>query len=188
MIPRGSALRYLGFAAVVDRGIKADGSEPRGTVYLVRTKDVARNVGATGYAETEALLSFRLRIIEVETPVKALLVDILVCFTGDGRVEELSKLSFRPGAAADHLTYAGGQLEGSSQMSALEWLRQGATASYGSVSEPCKGLGKFPSPAVFLDHYRRGDALLVAYWQSVAMPGQGLFIGEPLSRPYGTLQ
>jgi uncharacterized protein (TIGR03790 family) len=70
-------------------------------------------------------------------------------------------------------------------MSALEWLRQGATASYGSVSEPCNHLGKFPSPAIFLDHYLRGDTLLEAYWKSVAMPGQGLFIGEPLARPFG---
>jgi hypothetical protein len=52
------------------------------------------------------------------------------------------------------------------------------------VSEPCNLPGKFPNPAVFLDHYRRGGTLLEAYWKSVAMPGQGLFIGEPLARPY----
>ena len=69
-------------------------------------------------------------------------------------------------------------------MSALEWLQQGATASYGTVSEPCAYPGKFPSPATFLDHYLRGDTLLEAYWKSVAMPGQGLFIGEPLARPF----
>jgi hypothetical protein len=28
------------------------------------------------------------------------------------------------------------------------------------------------------------DTLLEAYWKSVAMPGRGLFIGEPLARPY----
>jgi uncharacterized protein (TIGR03790 family) len=96
----------------------------------------------------------------------------------------LPKLGFRPGAAADHLTSVGGVLEGGAQMSALEWLRQGATASYGSVSEPCSHPGKFPSPAIFLDHYLHGDTLLEAYWKSVEMPGQGLFIGEPLARPY----
>jgi uncharacterized protein (TIGR03790 family) len=170
--------------AIIDRGIKADGSEPTGTAYLVRTQDAARNVRAAGFAGAEALLSDRLRIVEVETPVKGPLKDILAYFTGAARVEELSRLSFRPGAAADHLTSTGGQLEGSSQMSAVEWLRQGATASYGSVSEPCNVLAKFPDPEVFLDHYRRGDTLLEAYWKSVAMPGQGLFVGEPLSRPY----
>lgn len=171
--------------ALIDRGIKADDSEPPGTAYFVRTQDLSRNVRAAGYADAEALLSNRVRIIEVTTPVKAPLTDILAYFTGVARVEELPQLKFRPGAAADHLTSTGGQLEGSNQMSALEWLRQGATASYGSVSEPCNLPGKFPSPAVFLDHYRRGDTLLEAYWKSVAMPGQGLFIGEPLARPYG---
>jgi uncharacterized protein (TIGR03790 family) len=100
------------------------------------------------------------------------------------RVEELQKIAFLPGAAADHLTSTGGVLDSSRQMSALEWLRQGATASYGSVSEPCAHRGKFPNPAVFLDHYLRGDTLIEAYWKSVAMPGQGLFIGEPLARPF----
>ncbi len=171
--------------AVIDRGVKADGSEPPGTAYFVRTQDSSRNVRSEGYANAETLLSNRLRIIEVTTPVEAPLTDILAYFTGIARVEELPLLEFRPGAAADHLTSKGGQLEGSNQMSALEWLRQGATGSYGSVSEPCNLREKFPSPAVLLDHYRRGDTLLEAYWKSVAMPGQGLFIGEPLARPYG---
>ena len=171
--------------AVIARGIKADASEPPGTAYLVRTGDALRNVRAAGYADGEALLSNRLRIVEARTPVTAPVVDILAYFTGVAHVDEMSKLQFRPGAVADHLTSTGGQLEGSNQMSALEWLRQGATASYGSVSEPCNLPEKFPSPAVFLDRYRRGDTLLEAYWKSVAMPGQGLFIGEPLARPYG---
>jgi uncharacterized protein (TIGR03790 family) len=169
--------------AVIGRGIEADDSEPPGTVYFVRTGDASRNVRAAGYADGEALLSNRLRIVET-TPETAPVVDILAYFTGVAHVDELSKLKFRPGAVADHLTSFGGQLEGSAQMSALEWLRQGATASYGTVSEPCNLPGKFPNPTVFLDHYRRGGTLLEAYWKSVSMPGQGLFIGEPLARPY----
>jgi hypothetical protein len=37
---------------------------------------------------------------------------------------------------------------------------------------------------LLLAYYRRGDTLLEAYWRSVAMPDQGLFIGEPLARPW----
>jgi uncharacterized protein (TIGR03790 family) len=170
--------------AVVDRGIKADGTQPGGTVYLVRTRDAARDVRAVGYADTRQLVGARLSIRELATPIETPLVDVIAYFTGAAQVEELSKLSFRPGAAADHLTSSGGVLDGSRQMPALEWLKQGATASYGTVSEPCNRPGKFPSPAVFLDHYLRGDSILEAYWKSVAMPGQGLFIGEPLAAPY----
>jgi uncharacterized protein (TIGR03790 family) len=169
---------------VINQGIRADGTAPPGTAYLVRTQDTARNVRARGFADAEALLSSRVRVVDISTPGQEQLTNTLAYFTGVPRVEELSRLHFLPGAAADHLTSFGGQLDGTSQMSALEWLRQGATGSYGSVSEPCAHLGKFPSPQVFLDHYTRGDSLLEAYWKSVAMPGQGLFIGEPLARPY----
>ncbi len=170
--------------AVIDRGILADGSRPAGVVYLVRTQDESRNVRAAGYADTEDLVASRVRVLEETTPMPGPIPDAIAYFTGVERVAELHQIIFRPGAAADHLTSTGGILEGSGQMSAVEWLRQGATASYGSVSEPCNHPGKFPSPAIFLDHYLRGDSLLEAYWKSVAMPGQGLFIGEPLARPY----
>ena len=169
---------------LIERGIRADASSPPGTVYLVRTQDSARNVRAVGYEMARALLSGRLHLADIETPVDEPVADILAYFTGALRVQELPKLRFRPGAVADHVTSTGGVLEGGKQMSALEWLRQGATGSYGSVSEPCSHLGKFPSPAVFLDHYLHGDTLLEAYWKSVEMPGQGLFLGEPLARPY----
>jgi uncharacterized protein (TIGR03790 family) len=170
--------------AMIDRGVRADASHPRGTVYLVRTQDSSRNVRAAGYADAETLVGSRVKVLQETTPVHGLLTDAIGYFTGVESVAELHQIHFLPGAAADHLTSTGGMLEGSKQMSAVEWLRQGATASYGSVSEPCNHLGKFPSPAVLLDHYLRGDSLLEAYWKSVAMPGQGLFIGEPLARSY----
>jgi hypothetical protein len=69
-------------------------------------------------------------------------------------------------------------------MSALRWLEAGVTGSYGTVVEPCNFPAKFPDPALFLSYYRRGDILIEAYWRSVAMPGQGVFIGEPLARPW----
>jgi uncharacterized protein (TIGR03790 family) len=169
---------------VIDRGIESDGSRPAGTVYLVRTQDAARNVRAAVYADTEGLVGNRIFIREATTPIQGSLGDIFAYFTGVVRVQEMSQLVFRPGAVADHLTSAGGILDGGGQMSALDWLRQGATASYGTVSEPCNHLGKFPSPMIFLSHYLHGDTLLAAYWKSVAMPGQGLFIGEPLARPF----
>jgi hypothetical protein len=37
---------------------------------------------------------------------------------------------------------------------------------------------------VLLPHYYRGGTVLEAYWKSVAAPGEGLFVGEPLARPY----
>ena len=170
--------------AVIERGIAADGTAPSGMLYLIDTQDAARNVRAAVYEQGLSLLTHRVRTVRLTTPIRNEIPDIIGYFTGVQQVEELPRLHFRPGALADHLTSLGGILYGGGQMSAIEWLKQGATASYGSVSEPCNHTEKFPNPAVLFDHYLRGETLLEAYWKSVAMPGQGLFIGEPLARPY----
>jgi uncharacterized protein (TIGR03790 family) len=69
-------------------------------------------------------------------------------------------------------------------MSALRWLEAGATASYGTVVEPCNFTAKFPQPALAITRYTRGETVLEAYWKSVMMPGQGVFVGEPLAAPF----
>ncbi len=169
---------------LIRRGIQAGAGSSTGTVYLVRTQDAVRNVRAAGYQQIASTLSATLAIRQLSTPVNTDVVDAIAYFTGAAHVNEISRIHFRPGAVADHLTSTGGVLSGGGQMSALEWIRQGATASYGTVSEPCNHLGKFPDPRVLLRHYAGGETALEAYWKSVVMPGQGLFIGEPLSRPF----
>jgi uncharacterized protein (TIGR03790 family) len=108
-------------------------------------------------------------------------------------VAHIGSNHYRPGAVADQLTSTSGMLTGPSgtsadgglgQMSALRWLEAGATGSYGTVVEPCNMTSKFPDPGLLLSYYRRGDTLIESYWRSVAMPDQGVFIGEPLSRPW----
>jgi uncharacterized protein (TIGR03790 family) len=171
--------------SLIRRGIESDSTSPPGTLYLIRTHDPARNVRAATYPYVGLLLSPRLRVVELNSPdSREPVADAMGYFTGVANVAELSQIRFRPGAIADHLTSSGGILAGGGQMSALAWLHQGATASYGSVSEPCNHLEKFPNIGVLFDHYSHGETALEAYWKSVAMPGQGLFIGEPLSRPY----
>jgi uncharacterized protein (TIGR03790 family) len=172
--------------ALIQRGKNADTAPAGGVAYLVRTADAARNVRAQTYADAQMLLKQRIAVEVLNAPVTRDIPDAVAYFTGAAVVQELPRIHFRAGAAADHLTSAGGVLYGGSQMTALAWLRQGATASYGTVSEPCNHLGKFPSVAVFLRHYGNGETLLESYWKSVAMPGQGLFIGEPLARAFAT--
>ena len=110
--------------------------------------------------------------------------DVMAYFSGLATVQGIGSNRYRPGAVADHLTSLGGKLLGSGQMSALRWLEAGATGSYGTVVEPCNFPAKFPDPALLLTYYLRGDTLIESYWRSVAMPGQGVFIGEPLARPW----
>lgn len=170
--------------ALIERGIASDGSAPRGTLYLVRMFDPNRNVRATTYADVESSVEGKLDTIELSAPVRQPVNGAIGYFTGSAHVEELPHIHFRAGAVADHLTSTGGVLSGGSQTSVLEWLDAGATASYGNVTEPCNHLEKFPDIAVLMRHYLRGETVLEAYWKSVKMPGQGLFVGEPLARPY----
>jgi uncharacterized protein (TIGR03790 family) len=170
--------------ALIERGIASDGTVPAATMYLVRTDDSHRNVRAATYADVESMLAGRLHVVELSTPVARDVFGAIAYFTGAAHVDELARIHFVPGAVADHLTSTGGVLAGGSQMSATAWLNQGATASYGTVSEPCNHTAKFPRISVLMGHYLRGETIMEAYWKSVEMPGQGLFIGEPLARPY----
>ena len=56
--------------------------------------------------------------------------------------------------------------------------KRGATGTYGAVAEPCNSLSKFPDPEILVRRYLAGTSLLGAYWSSVEMPGQGVFVGD----------
>lgn len=172
---------------LIDRGAASDGSNPDGTAYLVSTPDKARNVRAPGYLALRTQLQRVFATEIVETRGLENKPDVMFYFTGMTRVPALDSNTFLPGAIADHLTSAGGDLFGSVQMSSLRWLQAGATGSYGAVQEPCNFPNKFPVPALVMSRYLQGETLIEAYWKSVQMPGQGLFIGEPLARPFAGL-
>ncbi|MGE0861081.1 MAG: TIGR03790 family protein [Gammaproteobacteria bacterium] len=170
--------------ALVDRGVAADRDPPSGSAYLMSTSDKHRNVRAANYPVVEALIGERLKVHRLNQDALYGARDVMFYFTGLKDVKGLGTLGFRPGAVADHLTSNGGVLKDSPQMSALAWLTAGATASYGTVVEPCNFTQKFPDPVVLVDKYLAGETVLEAYWKSVAMPGQGVFIGEPLAKPF----
>jgi uncharacterized protein (TIGR03790 family) len=169
---------------LIDRGAASDSSNPTGTAYLVSTADKARNVRAAGYHALRAQMQSIVPTEIVETNALENKSDVLFYFTGLTHVPSLDSNTFLPGAIGDHLTSAGGELFGGGQMSSLRWLEAGATGSYGAVVEPCNYPAKFPVPAVVMAHYLQGETLIEAYWKSVQMPGQGIFIGEPLARPF----
>lgn len=183
-----AASDFTAARALIDRGIAADGSRPAGTAYLLSTSDRARNVRHGIYPEIIRRFSALLRVEVLEADTLRGRDDVLFYFTGLKQVEGLDTLHFVPGAIADHLTSTGGVLVDGRQMSALRWLEAGATGSYGTVVEPCNLPGKFPNPGLVMQHYLRGATLVEAYWKSVQMPGEGLFIGEPLAAPFDFLK
>jgi uncharacterized protein (TIGR03790 family) len=185
------AARDVGMAKeLIRRGIAADHSLGlRGALpahaYFVSTPDRTRSVRAALFPP--AGLNARAGVeVHVEALTALAHADrVLMYLTGLSTVEQLDTLTWVPGALADHLTSFGGQLdEKGGQMSALAWIASGATASYGTVSEPCSHVQKFPHPQVLLLNYAQGSSALEAYWRSVAWPQQGVFIGEPLAAPF----
>lgn len=157
--------------------------QPAGAYYLI-TSQTARNARAQLYPPNGRIAGKQLvtKTLRADTLDNA--QDVMIYQTGMARVDKLGTLRFLPGALADHLTSFGGDLLARDQMSSLRWLEAGATASYGTVSEPCNHWQKFPHPTLLLKNYVGGATAIEAYWRSVAWPAQGLFIGEPLAAPY----
>ena len=170
--------------ALIERGIRADHSGPHGTAYLLSTDDALRDTRAAEYRAASSFARPRVQVEILHDNGLKNRQDVLFYFIGASSVPDLSSNRFLPGAIADHLTSYGGMLTDSPQMSSLRWLEAGATGSYGAVVEPCNFAAKFPDIHVIFAHYLAGETLLEAYWKSVLMPGQGIFIGEPLAAPF----
>jgi len=178
--------------ALIARGVAADATLPAGEGWLVRTTDADRSVRWTDFQALPAAWGSTLKLNYVDNsaglPAANSLSDktsVLFYLTGLTSVANLSTLQFRPGALADTLTSVGGLLPGGAgQMPITNWLAAGATASYGTVEEPCNLQQKFSRASVLIDHYWRGATAIEAYWKAVQWPGQGLFVGEPLAQPF----
>lgn len=170
--------------AVADRGAVSGFSPPKASAYYLTTSEGARNSRAPFFPPNGELRQRKLTVNNIKADSIEGVQDVMIYQTGMAKVAKLDTVRFLPGALADHLTSFGGDLQGTSQMSSQRWLEAGATASYGTVSEPCNYWQKFPQPAVLLRRYLGGMTALEAYWGSVAWPAQGLFIGDPLAAPY----
>ncbi len=184
---------------LIDRGVSADrslgwrGAPPVEALFLSST-DRARNVRAAFYPPAGEFRPVGVRVqraavaelLPASAPEPVPPVErVLLTQVGLARLPPLEPLRFVPGALADHLTSFGGRLDDPrGQSSALTWIEAGASASHGTVSEPCAHPQKFPHPQLLLLHYLQGETALEAYWKSVAWPAQSLFIGEPLAAPF----
>ncbi|MEC5218604.1 uncharacterized protein (TIGR03790 family) [Actimicrobium sp. GrIS 1.19] len=173
--------------ALIDRGVVSAFSVPAASAYFVVTPDKQRNTRAPFFPPSGVFPQKKLTVKTLHRESLDGEQDVMFYQIGAVSVPKLDTLHFMAGAMADHLTSSGGDLLGKGQMSSLRWLEAGATASYGSVSEPCNFWQKFPNPAVLLKQYLSGASAIEAYWKSVAWPTQGVFIGEPLAAPYRTM-
>jgi hypothetical protein len=173
--------------ALIDRGALADSVMPTGTVYVMRTSDMGRNLRSWTFSPLDLLdqaLSPYVKASLVESNLLSDRDDVLYYVQGTAN-QKASGNSWVPGGIGDSLTSSAGVLPASGNQTPITWwIEQGAVGSYGTVSEPCDAVKKFPDPAIFIRHYTSGSTLVEAYWKSVEMPFQGNFIGDPLVAPY----
>lgn len=180
--------------ALIDTGVAADGSRfntrtPVVAAVFKRSGDVRRDVRAPLFPKPNRSEPLGVEIRNDKPTTPAPTQPLILYQTGGVNEPQLDHLTFVPGAVADHLTSLGGMLDGSGgHMPATAWIDAGATASYGTVTEPCNYTQKFPHPQLLLLRLLEGGTVLEAYWKSVQWPVQGVFVGEPLAAPYAPVQ
>ena len=184
--------QYLaGVRATIALGIAADDRWYAGTAYYLNTSDATRSVRSNDMMTAATSLQPYLNSQYLQQDILGGKADILIYETGLASLDpgENKTNVFLPGAMADTLTsFSGAMYDSNGQISILDFLKAGASASYGTVREPCNYTQKFPKSSVLASHLLAGDSLMEAYSKSVEWPTEGLFIGEPLARPYSRIR
>lgn len=171
--------------AVVDRGVAGDFSFPTAPVYLTKSYDGVRNLR---YLQADnVILNTRIRgnmTVALTNATSPNGLGPLAGFQIGAQVFGINNLTVAPGAMLDNLTSYGGILFNYTEhTTALDFIRNGATASYGTVVEPCAYAEKFPAAQNYF-YQARGFSIGECYYQSLTNPYQGILVGEPLSAPY----
>lgn len=173
--------------ALIDRGVLSEFSLNEASGYFLKTRDTARSKPREPFFPQDGMtiLSKKLTLHTLNQEAIEKQPAVMFYFTGQKQVDYMLTNTYLPGAIADHLTSTGGVMANyNSQMPVTRWLDAGVTGSYGTVSEPCNYWQKFPNPQIVMGHYLAGETLIEAYWKSVKWPMQGVFVGEPLAKPY----
>lgn len=180
--------------ALIDRGVRSDGTlglkgAPPANLHYVTTSDSVRSVRQWFFPPAGPLAGLNAQVHLDQTDALKNASRVLIYMTGRAQVDFLDTNEFLPGALADHLTSFGGMLDKPhGQMTVLSWIGAGATASYGTTTEPCSHWQKFPHPQALFLFYSQGATAIESYWKSVLWPQQGLFVGEPLAAPFDRIR
>ncbi len=180
--------------ALIDRSVASDGTRPAGTFYFMRNNDI-RSTTRTPYfdlaIDTLTRLGFQAEILDGQLPEGH--HDALGIMAGSPAPPiQSGDFTLLPGSWADHLTSYAATFDTGSQVKMSEWIPKGASGTMGTVEEPCvfgsdAGFAyneKFPHPRL-LSFYAQGLSLGESLFRSIPFtPFQGMFYGDPLTRPF----
>lgn len=184
---RGNTVREV--AAYLDRAAVADGTRPKGTIYLMTNSDVRTATRSAVFPATvRALeqLGVQAEIVSGSLPERKR--DVAGLTSGTATFDwPAAQSRILPGAICENLTSFGAVFTASASQTPLsEFLRAGAAGSSGTVIEPYSIQAKFPHPGIHV-HYCRGASLAEAFYQSVNAPYQLLVVGDPLCQPWAVI-
>ncbi len=182
---RGNSVSEL--IDLIDRSAAADGTFPFGTFYLMNnSSDPARNVRSTQYGGAETRIKEAGGIATILAgPLPAGRHDCLGIVSGfDNDDIVAADMTLLAGSFCDHLTSYAAHFTMPQQMKVSAWIEKGASGSFGTVEEPCNQVSKFPRANMHAT-YRAGLCLGESAFRSLFWyPFQGLFYGDPLTRPW----
>ncbi len=165
--------------------ILADYGHPNGSFIFAVTEDVRTKTREPNFAMAIKKLKARgmkARVVQQELPPRGEECSgVMVGSPQFSWNQNGSRLL--PGSIADNLTSLGGAMTTPSQTKATEFLRYGAAASSGAVTEPYSIQNKFPHPMIHV-HYVDGLTAAEAFYSSVLCPYQLLIVGDPLCQPF----
>lgn len=171
----------------VDRSVAADFTRPAGTFYFMKTNDNARSGPRhnTFPGVVTEITSLGGNAVMEERWLPQSRYDCLSIITGLASADiENGNFTILPGAYADHLTSYAAMFDNSSQTKLSEWIAKGATASWGTVEEPCNYPGKF-THARSMAYYYQGASMGESVFRAIGFtPFQGLLYGDPMCRPH----
>lgn len=169
---------------LIDNSIAADGAFPGGTIYLLDGEGPRSSRKDSIPAAQKLLEVLGRNVVRRSSGKLEGASDVAGLYTGVIWMNVAAN-KYLPGALADHLTSFGGRMKlYRGQLAASDFLAAGCSASYGTVVEPYNYPAKFPTAQLHV-YYALGFTAVESYWMSVAWPQQGLFVGDPLTRPYG---
>jgi len=168
----------------IETGAKAKSKPVAGKIFLVKTADEKRS-GPREWQFGDAQIELGVRGISaaVVTNIPSGETGILGVMIGAADVKPSSMGTFAPGAIAEHFSSWSAEFQ-KRQSKCTEWLKAGATATAGMVTEPYNAWPKFPHARLYV-HYASGCTAMESFYQALLCPLQVLPLGDPLAQIRG---